>query len=313
LTEEEQKYRDYFQTDLEVDPEDEAIESKMDESEIVSSEHYQLKNFDFQELYTRQPEEDTSSFLDKKAFKFKYRQAKDSAEVYYRRQTRTMKRQIERLEKKGFSKLTQNLSLALQDGDKVTSTILERQYLDILADESIAQYRDYFESDAEEDFTVFDNIPDAEKVAFFNVFENYTVPIGDNKGLLQIPKREWENAQGVWSNFLNTVGSYQALVLPRAKEMANIAGGLDIQALDMKELEKLGLYGDFESVEEAPRKTPVEERASPKIELKSEHAEQPKAEPAQQQKANPAQQTQQTQQTQQKSSGGFLGKGKKPK
>ena len=34
LTEEEQQYRDYFETDLENDPEDQYVEDKLDELEI---------------------------------------------------------------------------------------------------------------------------------------------------------------------------------------------------------------------------------------------------------------------------------------
>lgn len=36
LTEEEQMYRDYFETDIEVDPEDEVVEEELDEKAIAA-------------------------------------------------------------------------------------------------------------------------------------------------------------------------------------------------------------------------------------------------------------------------------------
>lgn len=43
LSEEEQQYRDYFETDLEVDPEDSKVEEMMDELEIARSGQFQFK------------------------------------------------------------------------------------------------------------------------------------------------------------------------------------------------------------------------------------------------------------------------------
>ena len=57
MTEEEQKYKDYFETDLviiwllfflkEKYPEHEAIEEKLDEFEVLSHEDYKLDKYDF--------------------------------------------------------------------------------------------------------------------------------------------------------------------------------------------------------------------------------------------------------------------------
>lgn len=78
LTDEEQKYRDYFETDLEVDREDERLEEFLDKQELMSDIHFNLNRFDFQEGYTMAPEDDQSSYIEKKIFKFKYRRALDS-------------------------------------------------------------------------------------------------------------------------------------------------------------------------------------------------------------------------------------------
>jgi len=301
LTEEEQKYRDYFQTDLERDPEDEEIESKLDENEIMASGDYDLNKFDFQELYTRQPEDDATSYLEKKAFKFKYRQARDTAENYARRQSRTIQRQLDRLEKKNFHEIVAELNEAISNNDNVSRVKLEKQYLDILADESVNQYRDYFESDNEEDFTVLDNIPDADKVTFMNVFENYTVPLGDNKGFKTIPKTEFSETTGLWHNFFNTIRGYNSLVFPRAKELANVSQRSESDPFSNEELRKLGIYESTERVEEKPRAEPIAEKPAQK-------AEAPKVTQATQ-----TQSQTQNQQTQTKSQGqGKGGKWNKP-
>lgn len=49
LTEEEQMYRDYFETDIEVDPEDEFVEEELDERQIAAEGQFQFKKYDFVE------------------------------------------------------------------------------------------------------------------------------------------------------------------------------------------------------------------------------------------------------------------------
>jgi BioD-like phosphotransacetylase family protein len=48
LTEEQQRYKDYFETDLEKNKEDERLEEFLDRQEMLSDEKYSLKHFDFQ-------------------------------------------------------------------------------------------------------------------------------------------------------------------------------------------------------------------------------------------------------------------------
>ena len=47
-TEEEQKYRDYFETDLEMNPEYEQIQYKMNEMKLLVRPEYQLNRYDIQ-------------------------------------------------------------------------------------------------------------------------------------------------------------------------------------------------------------------------------------------------------------------------
>lgn len=82
LTEEEARYKDYFMTDNELENEDERIEQKLDEVAILTRPDYNPKNYDFQEVYTHNPEDDQTSLLEKKLFRFKYRAAEDGIAQY---------------------------------------------------------------------------------------------------------------------------------------------------------------------------------------------------------------------------------------
>jgi hypothetical protein len=221
LTEEEQKYRDYFETDWQKDPEDEEIESKLDEIEVLNDPKNNFNRFDFQELYTRQPEEDASSIFEKKAFRFKYRAAKDSQADFARRNARMIQRQIERMETSG---LRGNLNATLEGistGQNAQRMLAEKQYLKLMGDEAIQQYKDYYESDKEEDLKSLDNIAETSKLHFIRVAENHGQLSTENKGHFQIPKRQWDNKLGIWSNFLRDVTDYSNHIIPKATELLN--------------------------------------------------------------------------------------------
>ena len=74
MTEEEQQYRDYFQTDLEMDPEDDYIDEKFDEMFIAAQGQFNPALYDFVD-YTQKhdPHENYDDMVEQKIFKFKYR------------------------------------------------------------------------------------------------------------------------------------------------------------------------------------------------------------------------------------------------
>lgn len=77
---------DYFETDIEEDPEDEYEEIQRDEGRIASSGQFDPKLYDFVE--TAMIDEVNENFEDiiaDKIFKFKYRQNADAPEVYFAR------------------------------------------------------------------------------------------------------------------------------------------------------------------------------------------------------------------------------------
>lgn len=69
---------------------------------------YSLNKYDFQEGYTISPEDDQTSYLEKKVFKFKYRRALDSKADYERRNSRMVEKQKARFEEVKFAQLVEN-------------------------------------------------------------------------------------------------------------------------------------------------------------------------------------------------------------
>ena len=112
----------------------------------MTDHKYNLNKFDFQEAYAGNPEDDQTSFVEKKIFKFKYRRALDSKADYERRNSRMIEEQTKRFEEKKYLDTIQNYLL-----DPVTH---EKAYLELLENESVSQYRDYFRTENDE----FENV-----------------------------------------------------------------------------------------------------------------------------------------------------------
>lgn len=74
LSEEEQQYRDYFETDLEQNPEiPEQILEHHDERQMAETEDFQHRKFDFvEESLTHESIESVEDIIDQKIFKFRY-------------------------------------------------------------------------------------------------------------------------------------------------------------------------------------------------------------------------------------------------
>lgn len=135
---------------------------------------YSLNKYDFQEGYTISPEDDQTSYLEKKVFKFKYRRALDSRADYNRRNERMVESQRNRFQQSEYSLLVENY---LRDPENY-----EAQYLKMISDETVNQYQDYFETD-KEDLDL--ELLAANKHKIATAFENWTLPKEDRSGYQQ--------------------------------------------------------------------------------------------------------------------------------
>lgn len=84
------------------------MEEFLDKQEILSQEKYSLQHFDFQEPYTFGAEDDQTSYVEKKTFKFRYRRALDTPEVYSRRNKRMTEKQQARFLENNAQLLIEN-------------------------------------------------------------------------------------------------------------------------------------------------------------------------------------------------------------
>lgn len=159
---------------------------------------YNLSKYDFQENYTQNPEEDQSSYVEKKVFKFKYRRALDSKEDYDRRNTRMIEGQ-----KKRF---TDEKTMVLVENYLANPKEYEAEYLQMLDNESLAQYKDYFRTENDE----FDNVVMAlNKKKFALAFENWQIEKQDRSTFQTIPMPEWNRELGFWANALTIANEVQ--------------------------------------------------------------------------------------------------------
>lgn len=234
LTEEEAQYRDYFETDLKALPEDEVAEQQVDLDQLLASEEYKLEKYDFQERYLRGTfEEDAAGLAQRLAFKFKYRRAHDTAENFQRREARLLERQLKRSATSPVNSILAKYQAALAAGKKDDANVALQQYYEAIRGEAVQSYKDYFESEGEDNQVISSFAPD-DVDHLVAVAENYARIPQDQKGYSLIPKRPWNNSLGVLSNFFLEVNEYSTLIQPRAKQL-QIAANVQKLAYATKE------------------------------------------------------------------------------
>lgn len=96
-------YRDYFETDLEENPEDEAIQARVDEFEIFATGQFDPARYDFVETSMRyEPHETFEDVIESKIFKYKYRLGNCDFDNHLRRTWRQKDRYVERAKKRSI-------------------------------------------------------------------------------------------------------------------------------------------------------------------------------------------------------------------
>lgn len=97
LTEEEAQYRDYFQTDLEQDPENDYVDEKFDDLHLAQQGQFNPALYQFVD-YTavHDGHENFDDVVEDKIFKYKYRQFAHSGPEHDRKNQRMINRFLER-------------------------------------------------------------------------------------------------------------------------------------------------------------------------------------------------------------------------
>lgn len=90
-------YRDYFETDIEFDEEDDYVDDKLDEVQITEIGQLNPKLYDFIDYTSKHnSHENYDDIVEDKIFKYKYRQNADGIETFNRRYNRVRERMLER-------------------------------------------------------------------------------------------------------------------------------------------------------------------------------------------------------------------------
>lgn len=177
-SETELQFRDYYESDAE------ALgmlttNVQAEKERILSNMHYDMKNFKFMEQYAQTDEQDGSSFISKKVFRFNYRQAFYPHADHVRKETRMRAK----FEASGFADKValardKNAKALLKDGAKGNPL----EFYELVVAQALENYKAYFESDLEEDFGYVQALPLSEKKEFVGTL--------DDNGLLKQPEEE---------------------------------------------------------------------------------------------------------------------------
>jgi len=253
LTEEEQMYRDYFETDIENNPEDEKKMEQLDEINMAQDGAFQFKNFDFLESHLKHDNHEyIDDVIDQKIFKYKYRIANDAPDTYFRRMDRVVKRSLARAETRD-AEIEVNLAELLEKENRegaigqqviklfengtasedldVAGTRKIREYM---LRESEQQYRDYYESDGEEQqfFEYLDTMGDRDKIRIMEIFQDFTINNTEQKRTATIPKRENNPELSVFQNLALDFVDFKDRVKPLASDMSLLDKAADYQRED---------------------------------------------------------------------------------
>lgn len=146
LTEEEQQYRDYFETDIENDPEDEYIEGLHDEVRLAQTGEFDPKLYDFVETaMISEVHENFEDLVEDKIFKFKYRLNADPPAVFQTRNNRMINRFVERAKLRDPA-IEQDIAQLYFEDAKTTSfaaALVDTENFRKTAEEETRPYREY--------------------------------------------------------------------------------------------------------------------------------------------------------------------------
>lgn len=248
LTEEEQSFRDYYETDIEEYPDSEAMGNLRDEAMLRQSGDFDLRFIELVEpqveFMDRKPVQD---FIEKSLFKYQYRKLADPK--YNSRYERVMKRFLERAQNRDprvFDALHEKIE-SFQAKNDTVSNVLEflktnaktgalskeqRNYEELMpyaryvAEEGLQQFKDYYETDEEEGAMsqraeLWKDLNEPDKLRFVSCYENL---LGKNLEMEQyyvtIPKRPYNNKKSIVANFFEDLTDFNSRVRPIQKTLA---------------------------------------------------------------------------------------------
>lgn len=231
VSESELQYRDYFESDSEAINALDISRAEV-KQKVLQNTDYQIKNFNFQEQHSEINEPDGASYIKRKVFRFNYRQAFVTPEDHHRKETRM----IEKMKNSGF---LEQLNEFIGDSSfekqiKTTNHKKPSEFYDFVINQATDNYRNYFESDLEEDFEYIAQLPASEKKEFLQTFtENHFIEkkIDSKASFLSFPKPV-ENDQGLLVSGIDFWGYTNEVVIP----VFNVLNGVNMDKQAISEV-----------------------------------------------------------------------------
>ncbi len=95
-------------------------------------------------------------------------------------------------------------------------------FREYMVKEALEQYRDYYESDAEETgfFQYLDNLSNRDKIRFTEIFTDFSEFKADLKDYIMIQKREHNPELSMFSNLVLDLVDFKDRVRPLARDIA---------------------------------------------------------------------------------------------
>lgn len=104
-------------------------------------------------------------------FRFNYRQAGDSLENFARRNNRMIERHLQRYEASNMKEVLTELNTAVSKNAENTNE-LTKKWVDFQLDEAVNQYKDYFESDKEDDLFLMEEAKQFDRETLLSMYDN---------------------------------------------------------------------------------------------------------------------------------------------
>lgn len=109
-----------------------------------------------------------------------------------------------------------------------------------MLDEGLQQYRDYYESDAEEQqaFEYLDNLDNRGRIRFVECFRDWTQDHFGRKDYISIAKREFNPELSAFSNMVLDLVDFRDRVRPMANDISLLDAARRFQSRDVDELKE---------------------------------------------------------------------------
>lgn len=115
-----------------------------------------------------------------------------------------------------------------------------RPFREYIVEESQLQYRDYYETDGEEQvfFEYLDNITNRDKIRMMEIFTDHSLLKNDNKDFVMIAKREYNPELSMFSNLVLDLQDFKDRVRPLARDISLMDATRHFQKHNINELDE---------------------------------------------------------------------------